>query len=137
MLYSLNKISFGTSKKDVVFDVDLPYDVYDFCYLQDFGFLFVLRDNHCISRIDLKGNLTVEWIGSVDQRGFKEGSGKYACLDFPSSICYHKQSGNCFVIERGGSSIRSVEVEDRYVYTLLGTSVMKKLSTPLFPIFVI
>ena len=129
MSYRLNTISFGTGKKSSIFDIDIPYDVYDFCYIKDFGYLFVLRDNHCVSRMEYNGKLTLDWIGSVNKVGLKDGIGNRALLDHPSSICFLPSKRQCFLIEKGGASVRCVNTDDGCIYQLLGSAVKTELAT--------
>jgi len=127
MSYRLVKSLFGTSNKNVICKVDLPYDVNDFCFIPNFGYLLALRDNHCISRIDTDGKLTISWLGELNKEGYEDGNSHFARLSYPSSICFSLQSKKAFVIESGGASVRSFDIDTAYITSLLGTPVISRL----------
>lgn len=133
MSYRIVKNLFGTSKKDTVCEIDIPYKIHDMCFIPKFGFLLALRNNHCISHVDLKGNLTTAWLGDIDKEGYKNCTGSYARLSYPSSICYSSKNNQCFVIERRGASVRVIDLNPAYIATLLGKSdigrIEKKVSS--------
>ncbi len=127
MSYRLVKNLFGTNHKDVICDIDIPYEIYDFCFIPEFGYLLALRDNHCISYVNLEGKLTVSWMGDLNQQEYKEGKGRFARLSYPSSICYSPHTKKGFVIEDGGASIRSLNLDTVYISPLLGRAVLVNL----------
>jgi hypothetical protein len=125
--YRLVKNSLGTNQRDILANIDLPEDISDFCFIPDFGYLFVLKNNHCISFLDLEGNFTKEWLGGFGENGYKDGSNKYARLNYPSSICYSEESKKAYLIEEGGASLRSIDLSLVYIRYLLGRDVISKL----------
>jgi len=111
MGYSLTKKSFGTSKRSCLFTIDTDMEISNFLYVRDFGYLFICKKNHCI--IFYGGNgFDFAWIGSPNQKGFRDGIRGSNYLDFPDSICYSEQHNSFYLFESGGSRIRRIEASD-------------------------
>ena len=111
----MSEMPFGNSPKKL-FQMELNYAITDFCYTK-IGFLFLLRNEHCIGKVDFKGNVELPFLGLIGERGqeFEYDSR----LSFPSSICYNKQQDTAFVVENGGDVIRKIEFNPLYTITLI------------------
>jgi len=127
MSYRIVKRIFGSNKQETVCDVDISHDILDFCFIPEFGYLFVLRNEHCISHLDINGNLSISWLGECGESGRRDGTGRYARMNYPSSICYMPDIKRAYVIEGGGINLRYIELDAPYLNSLLGIAVTNSL----------
>jgi len=127
MSYQLIKNKFGTSNKEVISDINIQENIHDFCYIADFGYIFVLRDNHCLAHLNKEGSFVFPWIGDINKDGKRDGKGKHVRLSYPSSIAYCKGLNKCFLVERGGCGLRDINLNNNYVSSPIGTSSVKKM----------
>lgn len=119
MKYRIVRNHIGTIKKDIICEFDIPCNINDICFIPKFGFLLVLRDNHCVSHVDLNGKIELSWLGHMDEEGYKNCTGQFSRLSYPSSISYDSIRNHCFLVERGGASIRLVELNPPYITNLM------------------
>jgi hypothetical protein len=94
------------------------------CHVNDFGFLFLFRNNHCIGYSDYKGQMMIPWMGQVNTKGDKEGT--KPLFDHPSSICYAPLMKKCCLIEAGGTKIKSLEISSKYCTKMSLTNSFQK-----------
>jgi len=127
MSYRIVKNLFGTSTREVVSIVDIPYTISDFCFIPEFGYLLALRDNHCIAHVDINGGLTLPWVGALDEPGQEDGSREYARLSYPSSLSYVPKFRKVFVIEGGGAILRAIELDSGYIHNVIGSATINRL----------
>jgi len=127
MLYRIVKKIFGANESDVINEVEIPSNIHDFCFIPDLGYLFALKDNHCISLLDLEGNFTLSWLGMFNEKGCRDGTKHHARLSYPSSVCYLPQTKRAYVVEDGGANIRIIDVNTVYISKLLGKSIVDKM----------
>jgi hypothetical protein len=131
MLYRLNKLSFGTSKVEKVFDIDIDLNITYFLHINNFGYIFLVKDSHCIGYIDNRGNLKLPWLGDIGNCGSEDGT--MPLFMFPSSICYSLDK-TCYLLEKGGSQIRKIDMDSKYVFSILGSAEKDNLNK-FFPKF--
>lgn len=112
MAYRMCKLSLGTGKLEPLFDIDTDFIITGMCHINEFGFLFLFRNNHCIGHVDSNGRFILPWMGFIDEKGDKEGTVPY--LSFPSSICYDPNLKLCFLLEYGGIRLRTIDVLHKY-----------------------
>jgi len=112
MPYRMSKLSFGSSVLDPIFDINTDLEITGLCHVDKFGFLFLFRDHHCMGYSDYKGKITLPWMGVIDQKGDKEGT--CPLFDHPSSICYWPHLKTCYLLEAGGSKLKSIEMGSKY-----------------------
>ena len=111
MKYSLSKKSTGKSGIKDVFEFETPAPIKDFQYCGKFNFVFLSENS--LGQITLEGMVFYPWF-----EGFVE----------PSSICYHPQEQNCLVVEDGGRTISTINLDVLVsVEILKGVSVKKNL----------
>jgi len=127
MSYQLVKNKFGTSNREIIFDVDIEHNINDFCYVSGLGYIFVLRDCHCLALLDETGKLSLPWLGSINKEGYSKGKGQYSRLSYPSSITYCKSLNKCFLIEKGGCSVREISLNSDYISSSTGKSSIKQI----------
>lgn len=121
MNYSLSKISFGTSKKNYISDIDIDANISDICYAPGDKFIFASDDTHCLGLIE-GGKVKFPWIGRFRKKGDEDGSGQSALLNAPISLCLNIHGDTCVVMEDGGSRIKEIEIESSYASSRWGVS---------------
>jgi len=121
MNYSLFKISFGTSKKNHISDIDIDANISDICYATGDKFIFASDDTHCLGLVE-GGKVKFPWIGRIRKKGNEDGSGQSALLNAPISVCLNVLGNICVVMEDGGSRIREIEIEASYASSRWGAS---------------
>ena len=119
MIYSLNKKYFGTSNTEKISEVDASSDIIDLCYVKDFGFFFLIKNDYSLHYVDLSGGVHYSHIGASQKNVSRDGSKEYALFNAPSSMMYSERLNVLFVIEDGGKQIRKVEIPSFYVSSLL------------------
>ncbi len=112
MYYKLSKLLLGTNSVENVFEIGVDMTITSMCHVNDFGFLFLFRDNHCVGYSDYKGKTVIPWMGQINERGDKEGT--RPLFSYPSSLCYVPLLKKCFLIESGGTRIKSIEISSKY-----------------------
>lgn len=126
MKYFLFKISItnGRSEKIHAFESDLiPNNIYAF---DDLGFLVLFKKHHCIGLVNKKGLKT--WVGLPNNHGAKKGSGIFASMDYPSSLCRQNKGDVCYVVESGGAKIRRIDVCTGYTSDFFGSVISSKMN---------
>jgi len=114
------KLPFGTSKVEKLFDIDTDLIITHFLYVEGFGFLFLFRDSHCIGYIDGSNKFYMPWMGVVGVAGNNNTS--VPTFEYPSSVCYMRNMKFCYLLEKGGSRIRRLDLGRHYVDPVLGES---------------
>ena len=112
MSYKICNLTLGTSAVELLFNIPTKLDITEMIYIKDFGFLFLLKNHHCLGFSDIKGNIQIPWMGNVGIMGEIEGT--VPLFKYPSSICYDKTTKSCFLIENGGSKVRSIDLQSLY-----------------------
>jgi len=125
MPYRLNKLSFGTSKVEKIFDIDTDLNITYFLHANNFGYIFLIKDSHCIGYIDNSGKLQLPWMGDIGNCGNEDGT--IPLFMFPSSICYSKDK-TLYLLESGGSQIRKIDIDSKYVCSILGSEEKNNLN---------
>lgn len=112
MSYRMSKLSFGTSILTSVFDIQTDFLITGLCHIDEFGFLFLFRDHHCIGYSDYKGQFIMPWMGNIDQKGNTDGT--LPLFNYPSSICYWPSLKACYLFDSGGFKLKSIEINSKY-----------------------
>jgi len=124
MLYQLSKLSFGASKPEILFDIQIDFCITGLCHIPNKGFLFLFRDNHFIGFSDYRGNIKLPWMGIINERGNSEGTAPL--FSYPSSVCYYPNLRRCFLIEDGGRVIKYLDMDSEYCGNVLTTGGSQK-----------
>jgi hypothetical protein len=112
MLYKVNSLTLGTSVLKKIFEINIQFNISQICHIEKFGFLLLFKDHHFIGHSDYKGKLTIPWFGKINESG--DNYGTSPSFNYPSSICYSKRLNTCFIIENGGTKIKSIELGSKY-----------------------
>lgn len=120
MQYSLIKIPSSNGKPETIINFENKFHITEICRIDDLGIILVSKDGHCLGLLNNKNELIFPWIGHPGQSGCLKGTGIYAKLHLPSSICYSKKYKKCYIVEDGGARIRSLELSMLYVSSLFG-----------------
>lgn len=112
MLYKLHSLTLGTSVLKKIFEINIQFNISRICHIDKFGFLLLFKEHHFIGYSDYKGKLTIPWSGNINESGDNYGSSP--SFNHPSSICYSKGQNTCFIVESGGTRIKSIELNSKY-----------------------
>lgn len=126
MSYKMLKIQFGTSVIQNLFSVETDFDISSMLYVGEFGFLFIFKNKNCIGFIDASGKSNISWLGKADEKGSSDGTSPLFCM--PSSICYFAPLKSFYVLERGGTRIRAVDIGSMHTSTKMGENSSRELS---------
>lgn len=126
MPYKLLQFNFGNIKPKKYYNVDTDFNITNFIHIDDFGFLFLFKKDHFIGFMDYKNNIQMPWMGEIGIKGNKDSS--CPLLDLPSSICYQPNIRACYLIEKGGSNIRKIELNPKYGSSFMGESDKRTLN---------
>lgn len=112
MLYKLYNLTLGTGALKKIFEINIQFNISRICHIDKFGFILLFKDHHFIGYSDYKGKLTIPFFGKINESGDHYGTSP--SFNYPSSICYSKNLGTCFIVENGGTNIKSIEVKSKY-----------------------
>lgn len=112
MSYRLCKLSLGTSVLTPIFDINTNLIISNICHVDGYGYIFLLRDHHCLGHADYKGKITIPWMGYINEEGDREGS--LPLFKYPSSICYYPDLKSCFLFSQGGTKLNAIEIASKY-----------------------
>jgi len=125
MPYKLIKIPMGTSTCQLVSNVNISENITGLCYVNDLGFLFLVRDSHCIGLITNSGKIEFPWMGEYNTKGNEDGT--MPLFEYPSSICYSPTYKICYLLENGGSKLRNINVHNKYASSGMSSIVSKNI----------
>ena len=105
-MYRIIKKSFGTRSVKSIAEVDVDTKIDDFCFIADFGFVFISCDYNAAGFVGLDGEVDFPWI---------EG------LDNPVSFCYSEKNKSGFLIEDFGRTFQQMDVISSSLTPCLGS----------------
>jgi hypothetical protein len=126
MNYKLSKLQLGTGKLELILNVSTPFEITETCFVNGFGHILLFKEHHCLGLIDKKNTFVFPWGGIPDQAGYRDSTSPL--FEFPSSACYCKSTNKVYVVEKGGSRIRKLDLDPFYGASVFGQAVQKKMS---------
>jgi hypothetical protein len=111
MSYVINRINFGTDKRNKITDINTDFFISDFRYIEKFGFLLCFPKDNCIGYIDLNNKVKIPWVSNLKE---------------PYSICNSKYS--FYIMEDQGERIQQLDISSGYVHSVFGKSIEKDIS---------
>lgn len=115
MSYLLRKISFGTSIVTNIATIKTDHDITGMYYCKNIGFILLFKKNHFLGMVKNNGDTFLPWLGFIDNAGSRDGT--LPLLDSPSSLCF--DNNRCYLIEKGGTRIRTIQMDSGYVQSVL------------------
>ena len=110
MFKLLQKI-IGVKQLSVIAKVDIK-EISDICYSDKFGFFFI--SNQCLGLINKSGKLEYPILGNEGEAGDNIGEEEFSLLNNPTSIIFRESTGEIFIIEKYGKTIRTINTREDY-----------------------
>lgn len=104
-MYRIIQKKFGDRDVDLIASVNIDADIDDFCFVKDFGFIFISCDCNAVGFVGLDGEVDFPWIDDLEN---------------PVSICYSEKTKRGYLIEDYGRIFQEVDIMSFSLIPCLG-----------------